>query len=105
MCCKPSAEWEARAASSANGKSLIMTDLILVFTLSLEILNGFPSDLVRRRTPSVESPKACLGMTTKKMPKKVGASTQPCFTPLGMPKTLDEEASNCTTPFMSVWKE
>ncbi len=41
----------------------------------------------------------------KKMPKRVGANTHPCFTPLFMGKESEVDPSYRTVPFISVWKE
>ena len=44
-------------------------------------------------------------MTAKKMQSNVGASTQPCLTPMHMSKASDDEPSNWTTPFISIWND
>ena len=49
---------------------------------------------------SVADPKACLRRTARKIPDRVGARTQPCFTPLRMSKGSDVEPSKTTVPFM-----
>ena len=41
----------------------------------------------------------------KKMPKRVGVSTQPCFTPFLIGKGPEAEPSNWTVPCMSSWKD
>ena len=41
----------------------------------------------------------------KKMPKRVGASTQPCFTPFLIGKEPEAEPSYWTVPCMSSWKD
>ena len=51
--------------------------------------------------PSVAEPKACFSMRAKKTPNRVGARTQPCFTPLLMLKVSEVEPSKTTIPFMS----
>ena len=43
--------------------------------------------------------------TAKKIPKSVGARTQPCFTPLRMSKGAEVEPSYTTVPFMSSWND
>ena len=50
--------------------------------------------------PSVADPKACFSTLAKKIPHKVGARTQPCFTPLRMSKGNDVEPSKTTMPFV-----
>lgn len=57
----------------------------------------FPSDRVRNRMPSSADLNACF-RRTEKMLKSVGASTQPCFTPLFMPNASDMLPSYCTLP-------
>lgn len=47
-------------------------------------------------------PKACLRRMSKKFPNKVGARTQPYFTPLQMEKLSEVEPSKTTVPFMSM---
>ena len=73
--------------------------------LSLERLKSVPSVLVRREIPSAAGPNACFSITAKKIPNKVGARTQPFFTPLRMLKAADAEPSKTTVPFMSLWKD
>ena len=51
--------------------------------------------------PSVADPKACFSRVEKKIPNRVGARMQPCFTPLRMPKESDVEPSKTTVPFTS----
>ena len=41
----------------------------------------------------------------KKMPKRVGATTQPCFTPFLIGKGPEAEPSYWTVPCMSSWKD
>ena len=50
-------------------------------------------------------PKTCLKSRTKRIPKSVGARTQPCSTPLRMSNCLVELPLNCTVPFMFVSKD
>ena len=88
---------EANATSLAKSKSLMIVWHTLVLVLSLDKLNSFPSDLVRTKTPSTDVPKACFSMMAKKMPKSVGESTHPCFTPLQMVRAPKVAPSNCTT--------
>ena len=96
---------DVTAASSAKSRSLIRTSCILVFAISLARLNSLPSDLVCRYTTSVEVPKACFSTMEKKMLKRVGARTQPCFTPLLTSKGSDMLPSYCTVALMSSWND
>ena len=73
--------------------------------LSLEMLKSFPSVLVLREIPSAAGPNACFNITAKKIPNRVGARTQPCFTPLRLLNAADVELSKTTVPFMSSWKD
>ena len=41
----------------------------------------------------------------KKIPKSVGARTQPCMTPLRISYGSEELPLNCTVLFVSVWKD
>ena len=50
--------------------------------------------------PSVAEPKACFSMRAKKIPNRVGARTQPCFTPLLTLKASEAEPSKTTVPLM-----
>ena len=49
--------------------------------------------------------KACFRNTEKKIPKRVGPSTQPCLTPLRMLNASDMFPSNRTVPCMLLRKE
>ena len=49
--------------------------------------------------------KACFRSTEKKTPKRVGASTQPCLTPLQMLNASDMLPSKRTVPCMLLWKD
>ena len=46
--------------------------------------------------PSVATLESCFSGTAKKSRNKVGAMTQPCFTPLRMSKGSDVEPSKTT---------
>ena len=52
------------------------------FALRHATLKRLQSVLVWGLIPRDEDPKANLNSIEKKIPKRVGASTQPCFTPL-----------------------
>ena len=80
--CRASLVCAVRAASSANSISLISTFRTSVFARRRARLKRFPSLLVWRYTPSSDWLKAQDSSGEKKMPKSVGKSTQPCFTPL-----------------------
>ena len=67
-------------------------------------MKRFPPLLVRRYTQSSDWLKASeTAGREKKMPKSVGASTQPCFTQLLI--GYEVEPSNWKIPCMSSWKD
>ena len=41
----------------------------------------------------------------KKVPKSIGARTQPCLTPLRISNYSEKLSLNCTVPFVSLWKD
>ena len=96
---------EVTASSSAKSKSLMRTSRTLVFALSLARLNSLPSYLVGSYSPSVALPNACFKIREKKIPKRVGAKTQPCLTPLLMSKGSNMLPSYCDVAFMLSWKD
>ena len=77
----------------------------VVFAFSRARLNSRASDLVRRYTPSVASPKACFRSRAKKMLKSMGARTQPCLTPLLISKESDMLPSYWMVAFKSSWED
>ena len=97
--------WATTAASSANSMSLMMT--LRTFTLALRRarLNSLSSDRVRRYIPTVVVSNACFSSMPKKIPKSVGARTQPCLTPLRISNGSEELSLDGTVPFVSVWKD
>ena len=88
-CCRASSVCAVRAPSSANSISLTSTFRTLVFARRRARLKSFPSILVERYTPSSDWLKAQDSSRKKKIPKSVGASTQPCLTPLLIGKAAD----------------
>ena len=77
----------------------------VVFAFSRARLNSRASDLVRRYTPSVASPKACFRSRAKKMLKSMGARTQPCLTPLLISKESNMLPSYRMVAFKSSWED
>ena len=69
-------------ASSVKRRSRIVTTFRFRFALGLARLKSRPSVLVWSLIPVVDEPKACFSSNEKKIPNRVGASTQPCFFPL-----------------------
>ena len=58
------------------------------------------------RTPYyMTHPKACYSSREKKTPKREGARTQPCFTPLLMSHGSDIPPSYWMVTFISSWKD
>ena len=69
------------------------------------MMNSLPSALVWIRTPSLQVLKACRRSNEKKMPKSVGASTQPCsVTSLKNRKDFEVDLSKQTVLCMFSWK-
>ena len=91
------------AVSTAN-KSLIAAVLVFVLACNLEMLKRL-LDLEWRYTPSVDDLKARFKSKVKKMPKRVGASMQPCLTLLLTLNSADISPSNCTVLIMPLWKD
>jgi len=103
-----------RAQSSAKRKSLITVSFTLVMDCRRLGLNTRPSVQYLRGIPSSESLKASVSIAANTMLKSVGASTQPCFTPLVIEKVSDMSPSsrteaiipscNCRTTVMNVFE-
>ena len=79
--CMSSSQMEFRVQSSANRKSLMVFVLILVFALSLLRLKTEPSRRYLIPMPISVSAKASVNMAKNIRINRVGAMTQPCFTP------------------------
>ena len=77
----------------------------LVLARSLATLKSLPSCLVRTYTPSSQSANAYWRSIKKKIPNRVGAKTQPCFTPLLTGKGSEVAPSKQTVLCMPWWKE
>ena len=71
-----------KAASSAKNMSLNNTIFTLVLARRRVKFSSFPSLRVWRRTPLLQNWKACWRRRENKIPNRVGAHTQPWFTPL-----------------------
>ena len=54
---------------------------------------------------AILSDKSSTSTSEKKMPKRVGASAQPCFTPFLIGKGPEAEPSYWTVPCISSWKD
>ena len=91
--------WATRAASSAKRRSWISLSCVLVWAWRRRRLKRLPSRryLTYTPSPSSKSTIACLSIMLKKMLKRAGARTQPCFTPLEMEKGSDR------SPFSLIW--
>ena len=82
--CSCPSEWEQMAASSAYRASHTSNAVVLVLAVRHDVENKLLSNLVLRPTPSSTSLAFCfasLNITERHIPKRVGARTQPCFTP------------------------
>ena len=91
------------AQSSANRKSRAMSSCTLVLACSLRRLKTLPSVRYRKQTPTSPSRKASVSMAENIMLKRVGAKTQPCFTPLVTGNASEYSPSSCTLAFMPSW--
>ena len=91
-------------ASSANNMTLMRVSRTFVLTFRWARLKRLPSDLVCRQILSCAVPNACLRRRVKKIPKRIGASTQPYLTLLHISKGSERLPLNCTVHFMLEWK-
>lgn len=92
MCCKQpcSSVGEGARASALSRRSWAQSpdhntnQALKIILEKKKVIGNFM--LRCRYTPSFEDLKACFRRRTKKIPKSVGAHTQPCFTPI-LPQT------------------
>ena len=82
--CKSSSNWVTNAQSPANCSSCTVMSLTFLFAVNLARLRSLPSVLMCRKTPAFSTEVASRRTATKNSPNRVGAKTQPCFTPLLM---------------------
>ena len=68
-------------------------------------LNRHPSGLVCSLNLTLDEYKTRFNSIEKKIPKRFGARTQPCFTPLMIVNNSETLPSYCTVVFMLVWKD
>ena len=92
--------WATRAASSAKRRSWISLYCVLVWAWRRRRLKRLPSRRYLTYTPSSSSKSsvAFFSIMLKKMLKRVGARTQPCFTPLETGKGSDRSPLSLTWP-------
>ena len=102
---RPSSVYDISAALSAKSISLVRTRRTLISARRRARLNTMPSVLECKHTPSGDGPKAQENSREKNIPKKVGAMTQSCFTPLRMGKDFDDGPSYCTVSCLSSLNE
>ena len=88
-----------------NSKPLMRSLRTFVLALRRARLKILPSDRVRRLIPSVVVSKTCFSNWPKKVPKSIGARTQPCLTPLMISNFSEKLPLICTVHFVSVWKD
>ena len=74
--------WVATAASPANSMPLMRSLRTFVLALRRARLKSLSSEQVRKNIPSVVLSNTCFSDMPKKVPKSIGARTQPCLTPL-----------------------
>ena len=79
---------------SVVGKEHNSTVFTLVLARRRVNFSSFPSWRVRwRRPPSLQNWEACWRRIEKKIPNRVGAHTQPCFSPLRILNGGNQESS------------
>ena len=102
LCCMSTSEAALRAQSSANRRLLIMMVSVetLVFARSLLRLKSDPSYLYLMVMPASESLKASDSIVENMKVNRVGASTQPCFTPLETGNGAEVSPLSCTLASM-----
>ena len=103
--CKSSAEWATSAASSAKSRPPSVIFFTFDFAFRHSGLNMRPSDLVCSLTLIVDEQKARFNRIEKKIPKRVGTRTHPCFTPLLIMNGSETLPSYWTVAFVLVWKD
>ena len=82
--------------------------VVLVLAFRRDVENTLASNLVLRPTPGLAWLAFCfasLNITEKYIPKRVGARTQPCFTPFTMEKGSDIIPSTWAVPCMFSWND
>ena len=85
--------------------SLIISLRTFVLVLRRARLKSLLSERVRKYIPSVVVSNTCFSNRPKKLPKSIGARTQPCLTPLRISNVSEKLPLICTVPFLSVWKD
>ena len=90
--------------ASTKRRSWNSCSSVFVWAYSLLRLNRLPSRWQQMHTApsSSRSSMACLSIMLKKMLNRVGARTQPCFTPLTMGKGPEWSLYNLTWPHLSL---
>mgnify|MGYP001801150208 CR=1 FL=1 len=105
--CSCSADVAHRAASSAYSSSLTMTLWVRDLALNLDRLKKFPSSRDSMDTPVEDTRLLLVTLKTyeKYSPNSVGASTQPCFTPLLIGKLSDIAPLYWKQACIPAWKD
>ena len=99
------AEWDTSAASSAKSSSRKLIFFTFDFAFRRAGLKRLLSDFVCSLTPKVDEQKARFNSIEKKTPKRVGARTHPCFTPLMVVNDSETLPLYWTVAFLLVWKD
>ena len=89
--------------SSAKRKSRAVSSCTLVLTCSLRGLKSFLSVGYRKPTPMSPSQRASVSMAENIMLNRVGASTQPCLTPLVTGNGWEYSPLSSTLAFVPSW--
>ena len=101
--CRSWAEWARNVAS----KSIFCTVIVFTFNFAFSRaeLNRRPSDLICSLTSQVDEQKARFNTIEKKIPKRDGARTQPCFTPLLIVNDSETLLSYWAVAFVLLYKD
>ena len=103
--CRSWAEWATSAVSSAKRRSRTVKIFTFRFALRRAWLKRLPSVLVWSLIPRDEHPKPRYNSIENKIPKRVGASTQPCFTPFVISNELETLPSHWIVVLVFMWKD
>ena len=91
------------AQSSTNRKSRAVSSRTFVLACSLRRLKRLPPVRYRKLAPISPSRKGSDSIAENSMLNRVGASTQPCFSPLVTKKGSEYSPPSCTLVFMPSW--
>ena len=98
-------EWAKSAASLTKRKYRIVVFFFTFVLFQMCTVDWRLSDLVCSLTSRVGEQKACFNNVEKKILKRVGARTHPCFTPLLIVNDSETLPSYWTVAFVLMWKD